>query len=172
MTMQELELDFRRTRSAPPWIGRVLLAVAVVFAVDVAISYYGVRQAVVQKELRLAKAGRPVNPAAAAQSAPPDELAAARETIHRLSRPWDNLFGALESVANDKVALLAIQPDSRAGTVVISGESEDYAAVLAYVSALGRAPTLSQVHLVQHELRQDDKQRLAFSIAATWGSAQ
>jgi hypothetical protein len=75
-------------------------------------------------------------------------------------------------VANDKVALLAIQPDSRTGTVVISGEGEDYAAVLAYVSALDRAPTLSRVHLVQHELRQDDKQRLAFSIAATWGTAQ
>ena len=170
--MQELDLDFRRTRSAPPWTGRVLLAVAIAFTIDVGITYYNVRQAVAQKELRLAKAGRTLAPAEASQGVAPDELAAAREAVQRLSRPWNNLFGALEATASDKVALLAIQPDANAGTVVISGESEDYAAVLAYVAALGGARTLSRVHLVQHELRENEKQRVAFSIAASWSGAR
>lgn len=172
--MQELDLDFRRTRSAPPWTGRVLLAVAIAFTADLGITYYTVRQAVAQTELRLAKAGRPMRGGAAAPSlsVSPDELAAARETIQRLSRPWNNLFGALEATASDKVALLAIQPDAKAGTVLISGEGENYPAVLAYVAALGHARTLRGVHLVQHGLREDDKQRLAFSIAASWGGAQ
>ena len=167
--MQELDLDFRRTRSAPPWTGRVLLAVAIAFTVDVGITYYSVRQAVAQKELRLGKAGRTLGPAGASQGIAPDELVAARETIQRLSRPWNNLFGALEATASEKVALLAIQPDANAGTVVISGEGEDYPAVLAYVAALGGARTLSGVHLVQHELRENERQRVSFSIAASWG---
>lgn len=172
MTMQELELDFRRTRTATPWMGRVLLAVALAFSADLGVSYYSVRQAVAQKELQLAKAGRPANIPATAHRPSPEELALARETIQRLSLPWNALFNALEATPGDKVALLAIQPDAKSGTVVISGEGEDYPAVLDYVSALGRARALSRVHLIQHELRQDDKQRLAFSISAIWGGAQ
>jgi hypothetical protein len=166
--MQELDLDFRRTRSAPPWVGRVLLAVAIAFAADVGVTYYRVRQAVAQKELRLAKAGHLVGASVPTQAISAAELAAARETIERLARPWNNLFGALEGTPAEKIALLAIQPDAKAGTVVISGEGEDYPAVLAYVAALGRAGTLDRVHLLRHELSEDDRQRVAFSIAASW----
>jgi hypothetical protein len=170
--MQELDLDFRRTRAAPPWAGHVLLAVAIAFTIDLGITYYGVRQAVAQKELRLAMAGRLAGGGTVLGNVSPDELAAARETIQRLSRPWNNLFGALEATPADKVALLAIQPDTKAGTVAIAGEGDDYPAVLAYVAALGRAPALSQVHLVHHEVREDDRKRVAFSIAANWSGAR
>ena len=170
--MQELDLDFRRTRTAPPWTGRVLLAVAVAFTADVGVTYYQMRQAVAQKELRLAKAGRPLAAGTARPAVSEDELAAARETIERLARPWNNLFQALEGTPAHRIALLAIQPDAKAGTVVISGEGEDYPSVLAYVAALGSTRTLDRVHLVRHELTQDDKQRVAFSVAASWSGRQ
>ena len=61
-----------------------------------------------------------------------------RETVQRLSLPWDQLFSALESAASDKVALAAIEPDPRAGTVTISGDGKDYLAALSYVLNLSR----------------------------------
>src|SRR6185503_4408610 len=98
-----------------------------------------------------------------------EELRAARETVERLSLAWDNLFSALESSAAADVALLSIEPDGRAGTVLITGEARDYQAALGYVSKLGAAKTLRRVHLVKHEIRQGEAQRpVLFSVAASW----
>lgn len=175
--MRTLDLDFRRQRPASPWAGWVLLAIALALMTDLGISYYAARRAVAQNEARLAKMGRPADGAgrAAAQStgSSPEEFAVARETIQRLSMPWDNLFGALESAATDQVALLAIEPDPKAGTVAISAEGKDYAAALNYVRELGRARTLTQVHLVKHELQESDPQRpVAFSVSASWSKSK
>lgn len=154
-----------------------MLAVALALIMDLGVSYYGVRKDVARNEARLAKAGRPADgagrAAAAARAISPEELAVARETIQRLSMPWDNLFGALESAATDQVALLAIEPDPKSGTVVILAEGKDYAAALSYVLELSRAKTLSQVHLVKHELQESDPQRpVAFSVSASWSRAK
>lgn len=150
-----------------------MLAIALAFMADLGVTYFGVRQAISGNETRLAQAGRAperAGPAGAASAGvAPEELAVARETLQRLSMPWDNLFGALESAATSQVALLAIDPDPETGTVTISAESRDYDAALNYVLELGRASTLTQVHLVKHELRESGPQRtVAFSVSAAW----
>lgn len=175
--MRRLELDFRRTRPASPWAGWLLLALALGFAGDLGVSYFGAREAVARKEARLAGIGQPIPGApgagAAARAVSPEEVAFARETIRRLSVPWDDLFGALEATLTDKVALLAIEPDPRSGTVVISGDGRDYVSTLDYVSELERSGVLAQVHLVKHELRASEPQQpVAFSIAASWKEAR
>jgi len=53
--LQELKLDFCRTRPAPRWIAPVLLAVAAAFAGDVAFSYVKARREIAAKEAELAK---------------------------------------------------------------------------------------------------------------------
>jgi len=71
------------------------------------------------------------------------------------------------------VALLAIEPDTKSGTVKISGDSKDYLAALGYVLNLSRADTLSHVQLVRHEVRQNDPQRpVSFSISAAWNEVK
>ena len=175
--MRTLDLDFRRQRPASPWAGWVLLAITLALITDLGISYYGVRKAIAQNEARLAKTERPADgargAAALSKNIPPGELAVAHETIQRLSMPWDDLFGALESAATDQVALLAIEPDPKSGMVAISAESKDYAAALSYVLELSRTRTLSQVHLVKHEVQENDPQRpVAFSVSASWSKAK
>ena len=124
--MNRLGLDFvHRPRS--PWPARLLLAVALAVSLDMALSYKSLRGAVTLGEARLAKA-QPRSAPGRKVSA--EELAAVRETVDRLATPWDRLFAALESAASDQVALLGIQPDPKAGTVVISGDSKDYLAAL------------------------------------------
>jgi hypothetical protein len=166
--MQALKLDFSRRRPAPRWIAPALLALAVAFCADVGFSFLKVVSHVRKDEKALAA----LSPRqyAPARKVAPEEIAAARETMQRLSTPWDKLFGALEAAASDQVALLAIEPDAKAGTVLISGDSKDYLAALTYVLNLSQADSLSHVQLARHEVRQNDPQKtVGFSVSATWG---
>jgi hypothetical protein len=165
-SLPALELDFVRRRRVSPWAGRVLLAIAAVFAADVGFSFVKLKSEIVETQARLERSGRPV---AAARKASPEEIAAARETVQRLSLPWPQLFSALESAASDQIALLAIEPDPRSGTVVISGDSKDYLAALTYVLNLSRAETLSHVQLVRHEAKQN---AVGFSVSASWSGGK
>lgn len=171
--MRRLELDFWKNRPASPWASWVLLAVAIAFAADLGVTYAGLLETVARKEARFARPGGPIEEFRPARTGLPEasagEIAFARDTIQRLSMPWDNLFGALESTARARIALLAIEPDTKTGTVLISGQAGDYPAVLDYVSELGHAGPLSRVHLVRHELRLNDpRQPVAFTVSASW----
>lgn len=159
--MQRLELDFCRTRRSS-WAGRLLLAVALVISMDMGLSYQETRKAVSEYQARIGK----TQPRTAPRNVSAEEVALARETVQRLAMPWPKLFGALESAATDQVALLAIEPDPRAGTVTISGDSKDYLAALTYVLNLSRADELSNVQLVRHEQKQN---AVAFAVSAAWG---
>jgi len=165
--MQALKVDFCRTRKAPRWVSPLLVLVALGFCGDVAVSFVKERKDYLKNERTLAaldpKSYRP------ARNATAEEVAVAKDTLQRLSTPWDQLFGALEKAANDQVALLAIQPDPKARTVLISGDSKDYLAALTYVLNLSRSEALTGVQLSRHETKQDQK-AVGFSVSAAWGS--
>jgi Tfp pilus assembly protein PilN len=168
--MRALRIDFCRSPPSPRWLAPLLLAVAVAFASDVGLSYLDSRHQMKKNEASLARLDpRSYKPA---RNASTEEIAAARETLQRLSTPWDKLFGALESAADEQVALLAIQPDPRAGTVVISGDSKDYLAALTYVLNLSRAEALSHVQLAKHEVKNDPQKTVAFSVSAQWSAGR
>jgi hypothetical protein len=163
--LHRLEIDFRRPARSSPWTGRVLMAVAAAVALDAGLAYRDARHVIDDNQAALARA----LPASAAPHASKEEVAVARDTVERLATPWDGLFGALESAANEQVALLALEPDPKAGKVTISGEGKDYLAALTYVLNLSRSDALSGVQLVRHEMRPEDPQRpVAFAISATW----
>jgi Tfp pilus assembly protein PilN len=166
--MQALKLDFCRTRKAPRWVAPVLMLLALGFCGDVAVSFMKERSAYLKNERALAALDpRSYRPA---RSASAEEIAAAKDTVQRLSMPWEKLFAALEQAASEQVALLAIQPDPKAGTVLISGDSKDYLAALTYVLNLSRSDALSRVQLARHEIRQDQGKSVGFSVQATWGT--
>jgi hypothetical protein len=167
--MQRIALDFVRRAPRSRWAGRVLLAVALGVAGDMAFTYAQLDRAVKANEAVVARA----QPRKAVAQASPEELALARDTVERLGLPWTKLFAALESATTDQVALLAIEPDTKSGTVKISGDSKDYLAALGYVLNLSQADALSNVQLVRHELKQNDPQRpVAFSISAAWNEVK
>src|SRR5512138_1468800 len=144
--MQRIELDFVRRRPASRWAGRVLLAVALGMAGDLALTYVQLQRDVRSNEALLARA----QPAKRVQPVSKEEIALAKDTGERLALP-------------------AIEPDTKSGTVTISGDSKDYLAALTYVLNLSRADTLSHVQLVRHEVKKNDPQHpVAFSIQAAW----
>jgi hypothetical protein len=168
--MKKLEINFVGRGKASPWAGRVLMAVAVAFAFDVALSYKDARSSLQTNEAKVARAQIRNAPAARVT---PEELAAVRETVDRIGLPWEKLFGALEGAANDQVALLGIEPDPKSGTVVISGDSKDYLAALSYVLNLSQAEALSRVQLVRHEVKGNQPQGpVNFAVSAAWSEAK
>src|SRR5690349_23479829 len=164
--MQRIELDFIRRAPRSRWAGRVLLAVSLGIAGDMVFSYTQLSTAVKANEAVVARAAHPRK---AVQGVSNDELAAARDTVDRLGLPWPRLFAALEAAASDRVALLAIEPDTKSGTVKISGDSKDYLAALTYVLNLSQAEGLSSVQLVRHETRQGS---VGFTVSASWEGAR
>ncbi|HYI86129.1 MAG TPA: PilN domain-containing protein [Burkholderiales bacterium] len=161
--MQQLQIDFSGTRRGSPWLGRLLLALAAGVALDAAWSYHAARSTLSENQARVAKR----TPGGAAPKATPQEVAAVRETVQRLSLPWGELFSALESAASDKVALAGIEPDAKAGTVTITGDGKDYLAALSYVLNLSRTEGLERVQLVRHEQKNEG---VSFAVSAAWGA--
>jgi len=166
MALSRLDLDFVARRRASPWVGRLLLAFAVTICADMGLQYHDLSGIISAGKIDLAKISpRGSQPPRLASA---EEVAAARETLQRLSLPWTKLFTAIESAATDQVALTSIEPDARAGTVKISGDGKDYLAALSYVLNLSRAEGLSSVQLVRHEARQGS---VGFTVSATWQGA-
>ena len=162
--MRALRIDFGPRARSSPWAGRVLLALAAAVSLDAGLAWHDARKAIDANQAALARL-----PAGTAQRASKEEVALARDTVARLTMPWGGLFGALETAASDQVALLAVEPDPKAGKVTISGEGKDYLAALTYVLNLSRSDALSGVQLVRHEVKPEDPQRpVAFSISAVW----
>jgi hypothetical protein len=163
--LQRLSIDFGPRRRSPPWVARVLLVAATAIALDAGLTWHDSQRIIEANRSALAAA----QPALSAPRASKEDVEAARDTVQRLAMPWDGLFGALESAATDQVALLAVEPDAKAGKVLISAEGKDYLAALTYVLNLSRSGALSGVQLVRHETRPEDPQRaVAFSVSAQW----
>lgn len=171
--MRRLELDYhpRKARFA----AYVLAATAIAFATDVGVRYQTAKIDIKAKQARMARiAHQPPEPA---RLKPPpasaEEQAFARHTVRRLAMPWEQLFDALEAAANERVALLAIEPDAESRTVNLSGEAKDYLAALSYVASLGEQKALARVYLLRHELKQDGSSRpVGFMVSASWGSGR
>jgi Fimbrial assembly protein (PilN) len=178
MTMRRLELDFLRSGRQPGWAAWTLLALALAFALDLGRSWYVLDREIARNEARLVAHAGPARQSdllkvSSRNTAPSPiregELAAARDTLQRLSVPWDALFGALEAAQTERASLISIEPDAGGGTVTLTGEAKDYLAALSYVANLEQQKFLSRVHLARHETRLNDPQRpVAFTISASW----
>lgn len=113
------------------------------------------------------------NPPASPQTVAPrpenaEEVAFTRETVLRMSVPWDVLFRALERSRTDGVALLSVEPNGESRSLRLTGEAKSYLTALTYVATLGRQEALQKVHLLRHEARGD---AVAFAISASWKDA-
>lgn len=161
--MQALHIDFGPSRRRSPWIGRVMLAAAALVALDAGLSYHTAKSTLAENQSRLAQR----TTGKGAPKVSPQELAAVRETVQRLTLPWDDLFAAIESAASDKVALAAIEPDPRNGTVTITGDGKDYLAALSYVLNLSHTEGMNRVQLVRHEQKNEG---VNFAVSAAWSA--
>lgn len=170
--MRALRLEYRV--QPPGWAGWALLALAVLLGADAAFTWFAGQTELA--ELRAAVERPPAHTTlrrrAAAQDDPTiaADLRFASRVLDDLALPWNELFQSLEGAQDERVALLSVRPDAHKGILQMTGEAKDYAAILTFITRLEESRVMSGVHLVNHEIREEDPQRpFFFTIAGTWG---
>ena len=172
--MRPLKLDFVPRPSPLRWIGAALLVSALATAAYLAMSY--VEQSAElerweDKYSRLQKTQRTrSNLGEAAESQHlQEEIKTANRVIARLSLPWDALFREIDASVDKHVTLLSIEPDAEKQDLRITGEARDLVVMLEYVRRLQSVTLLKDVHLISHQVQQQDPQKpVRFVIYAQW----
>jgi Tfp pilus assembly protein PilN len=169
--MRALDLDLVRRR--PAWPGWAMLAVGALLVAEAGFGYAGLRDEIEQLEQRrAAPKARSAVPAAPLSEPLRRELDAARRVLQELTLPWEAMFGAIEESDGNGIALLSIEPDAAKRSVRIGGEARNYPAILAFMQRLEASQHLSGVHLLNHQLREQEAGRpLHFIVAASWRAA-
>jgi hypothetical protein len=170
--LHRLDLDYCRPPLPLPRGGWALLA-AGILAVSASTTWMWRTQAqlaAAESELRVirrAAAAREPAQRDGRQRAAAADAARANALLRSLDVPWDDLFEAIEAAAHEDIALLRLQPDVQKGTVNITAQARDFAALAAYSAALsGRAP-IGTVLLQSHE-HDPRENALRFTLVARW----
>lgn len=170
--MHKLDLDFNIQRRHAAWPGWALLLIGLALWGEMGFSFIKLHQEMSGLENILLKdgmAGRTA-PRQGSTSYTPEEFVQAQQTITRISIPWGALFKAVESVKLERVALLALEPDPKAGTLLLRGEAGDLPDLLTYIARLEKSGQLHDIYLVRHEIGQggNSQRPVTFSISAGW----
>lgn len=176
MAIFRQQLDFARPQPVVKLRGRLqgvlLLAVSVALAAGLVGRYQELAEGVEAAERqiqRLTRARTSDQPVRGSREALAEEVRRVNEAALRLTIPWQELFRAVESAADRRVALLALQPNFQKRELKISGEAENFGAIRRYIEQLEGGAALAEVRLISHEvITQPGAAAIRFELAATW----
>ena len=169
MSVARLELDYLAPRRRAAWPGLLVLAGSLALGGYLFARHQEARQALVRIETEsglLSPERRPL------RALPRERLEAEKKSaeavVRQLTVPWAALIGTLEKAATRDVALLQLQPDADQRRLRLTAEARDREAMFAYLRRLEAAPALAEVHLVSHQVQNEDPQRpIQFSLQAS-----
>jgi hypothetical protein len=171
--MRRLNIDYQQPPFQPRRLaGWLLLLTGLALLAEMGFSYDRLQNAreATLKEMRAAKL--PIeahHKHAASRQFTEKDFEARRQITARLSAPWEELFAGLESIKNNNVAFLSIDPDMQTGLLRITGEAKDYASLLTLVAQLRTRKPFTEVFLQQHETKRDDPQHpTSFTLSMRW----
>lgn len=80
------------------------------------------------------------------------EMTAASAAIAQLAAPWDRTFTLIERTLTSDVAYLQISPDPLKGTLSITAEARNVAAMLAYFGGISGRDDVDRATLMNHQV--------------------
>jgi Tfp pilus assembly protein PilN len=168
MSASRVELDYLAPPRRTIWPGLAMLALSLALGGYLLARYQDARQARVRIEAESGLLSPERRPARALpRERLQAEAKAAEAVVRQLTVPWAGLIGALERASNRDVALLQLQPDADQRRLRLTAEARDREAMFAYLRRLETSPALLEVHLVSHQVQNDDPQRpIQFSLQA------
>jgi Tfp pilus assembly protein PilN len=177
VSRMKLELDFVRPRRRYTLPGALLLLGGLISVGFSAQQYSAAEDKIAALERKLAGFTRGTGGAGDERKVDLDRLRArivlANQVVRKKTVPWDGLFRDIENASDDKIGLLAVQPDAATGLVRIAGEARDAAALTDYITRLEAQPSLQNVHLAEHEIKLNQGRPVVrFNLNATWAGAQ
>lgn len=100
------------------------------------------------------------------------EFQRAAAVIEQLSFPWNRLLQTVEENTGNDMALLSIQPDLAARTVMLEAEAKNWGGMVSYIKRLEEDRFFSEVHVVSHQTQQSDPDRpVRFKLSCAWNSS-
>lgn len=103
-----------------------------------------------------------------------DEIKAqtmATNTLRQLNIPWHALLTTLEQVQTQhpQIKLTSVQPNPIKNDIILSGEANNVAAMMAYVETLKQQHSLQEATLMNQSVIEGETQKtLAFTLHAEW----
>jgi hypothetical protein len=174
MKPRRLDLDHIAPQQRSRWPGFLLLALAAVAAAQVAEQYRDAELALErhQRVQGMLNMQRP-----AAKSIPKAQLdeqtKSAEAVVRQLTLPWARLIEALETTSGKDVAILQLQPDAQQRVLRIMAEARNQEAMVDYLRRLGEVQGFSYVHLLNHQVQQENPQRpIQFTAQASFKAMQ
>ncbi len=161
-----LQLDYVASPRRPRWAGLLLLAASLLLAGYLAQRYGDARRDLLRTETEkglapLARRAAPLVPAERVE----EQQRSARLVLRKLALPWGPLIAMLEQASTRDVALLVLEPDAEQRVVRLTGEARDRDAMFEYVRRLSAGGALAEVHLVSHQVQQEDPRHpVQFSV--------
>lgn len=155
-------------------IGGSLLCASLLASAWVAWQYYDLNQLLRQSQANWGRAqSLAVRPTATvpaeAQQKLKEELRRAAQVIEQIDAPWDALFEALESAFDERVTLLAVEPDVERQEVRLVAEAKDLPAMIAYLTQVRSLSVLQDAFLTSHQINLQSPQRpVRFTLQAHW----
>ena len=167
--MVPVTLDFRASPASGSRLGR-MLAIVGALALIITFLSFGLllkKQFDLNNKLDIQKTDLRRNLAANSAAAAVDPEG---EIARHLSRPWQKLLLALESVSDPKAVLLEIRPDPVRGQIRLVAEAGTLDEALDYLRRLQKLPELQQSHLVSYATvpTAGGAAALRFIIQANW----
>ena len=170
MSQAPLQLDLvAPARPAARWVGYLVLAGSLAIAGEILLRWQETQAALRRFEAAQSLLGA-VRPARTLpRERLEEETKAAQATIRQLALPWARLIESLERAATPSVAVLLVQPDAQQRLLRVTAEARVPEAMLDYLRRLESSPVLAEIHLVSHQLRDDDPRRpIQFTLQASF----
>jgi hypothetical protein len=169
MTREPLQLDFVRPRSRGRVLGLAVLSLSLVLAGGLVFKYREAQQRLHELDAveSLVSSSRP------APTVPRErldsEIKIAQTTVRQLALPWGQLIDSLERASVKEVALLHIQPDAQTRVLRVTASAPREELMLEYLRRLGSTGNFTEVHLLSHQLREDEPNRpIQFAVQASF----
>ena len=174
MKPQRLALDHYAQVRRTPWLGYLLLLLTLLAAAALAQRFREVQLTLESRQTTQALLEAPRTPAKAIPKNRLDEqVKNAEAVVRQLTLPWAQLIETIEAAASNDVAILQLQPDAQQRVLRITVEARNQDAMVDYLKRLAELKGMSYVHLLNHQVQQDDPQRpIQFSVQASFKALQ
>lgn len=151
-----------------PVAGALVLTLALAVAAALVGRYRDVREELHRLDAIEALASAPRVSSAPLRPATDEQRKHAQAVVRQLGLPWPQIIESLERTAMREVEILSVQPDAHQGIVRLTAMAGGEHMMLKYLQRLGASGRFADVHLLSHQVRDDDPQRrLQFSVQAS-----
>jgi hypothetical protein len=174
MKPRRLDLDHFAAPRRARWPGFLVLAIAAAVAGEVAEQYHDAQLALerhqaVQGMLNVQRPATKSIPKAQLD----EQVKSAEAVVRQLTLPWGRLIGALEATGGKDVAILQLQPDAQQRVLRVTAEARNQEAMVDYLRRLSEVQGFSYVHLLNHQVQQENPQRpIQFTAQASFKTMQ